>query len=186
VTLIQFILDKLLVTYYYKERVEHNDLLNRAVLKVMKYGAFVFLCFASTAIADNYCTMTNTTVPVYYTNEQIKCKSWWFIPDLLFWSSIAILVILVIVDSLCKDKREQSKFIKKVANEEENYFGRLSNIDRKCWIAEEHYRRKHLGVKTLSDSAFESLCITPGRKYKQQNDPHCYEILANSVYSNKF
>ncbi len=165
---------------------EHNDLLNRTVLKIMKYGAFVFLCFASTAIADNYCTMTNTTVPLYYTNEQIKCKSYWFIPDLLLWSSIAILVILLIFDSLCKDKREQSKFIKKVADEEENYFGRLSNIDRKCWIAEEHYRRKHLGVKTLSNSAFESLCMTPGRKYIQQNDPHSYEILANSVYSNKF
>lgn len=32
-----------------------------------------------------------------------------------------------------------------------NYFSRLSNIDRKRWIAEEHYRRENYGIRTLSD-----------------------------------
>ena len=45
----QYILDKLLVTYYYKEQVEHNDYLNRVVLNILKYGIVSFYLFAAYA-----------------------------------------------------------------------------------------------------------------------------------------
>jgi len=68
---------------------------------------------------------------------------------------LLLLVALFMAEVLWGDTREQSKFINKVAREEENYFGRLSNIDRKRWIAEEHYRRVNYGITTLNDSAME-------------------------------
>jgi hypothetical protein len=67
-----------------------------------------------------------------------------------------------------------------------NYFGRLSNIDRKRWICEEYYCRENYGIQTISDQTFKKLCKTPGRKFKLANDPYTYEILSNLVYMNKF
>lgn len=52
-------------------------------------------------------------------------------------------------------------------NEEvRNYFARLSNIDRKRWIAEEHYIRDKFGIKTISDDCLEKLRVTPGQRYQ--------------------
>ena len=45
------------------------------------------------------------------------------------------------------------------------YFSRLLNIDRKKWIAEEHYRRNNLNISTISDKTFDALRMTPGKRY---------------------
>lgn len=60
-------IDKLLITYYYKERVEHNDFLNRTVLKIVKYGIVIFLMFASVAEMSNYCALVNRERTIEYT-----------------------------------------------------------------------------------------------------------------------
>ena len=59
ILLIQFFIDKLLITYYYRERVEQNDLMNRSVLGVIKYGAVLFLVSGGFAVAFNYCSIEN-------------------------------------------------------------------------------------------------------------------------------
>jgi hypothetical protein len=43
----QFIVDKLLITYYYKQKPEHNDFLNRNFLKALKYSPVIFFCVAA-------------------------------------------------------------------------------------------------------------------------------------------
>ena len=50
VFLIQFILDKILITYFWKEQVIHNDLLNRFTLRIIKYGICIFLYFGGVAL----------------------------------------------------------------------------------------------------------------------------------------
>ena len=52
---LQYVVDKLLITYYYKETVEHNDLMNRTALRIIKYGIAVFYFYGGMAIAANYC-----------------------------------------------------------------------------------------------------------------------------------
>jgi hypothetical protein len=59
VLFVQFFLDKLLVAFYYRERTEHNDTMNRFVLRVLKYGASVFLLASSVQIAANHCMVNN-------------------------------------------------------------------------------------------------------------------------------
>lgn len=47
----QYILDKILVTYYYRQEVNHNDRLSRIVLQIHKYGPVLMLvCGASTIV----------------------------------------------------------------------------------------------------------------------------------------
>ena len=48
---IMFILDKLLITYYHKERVINSDLLDRVTLKISKYAIALFLIFGGISTA---------------------------------------------------------------------------------------------------------------------------------------
>lgn len=84
------------------------------------------------------------------------------------------------------NKRHNQAFISIIEEEEEHYFGRLTNIDRKRWLAEEIYRRKHLGVSSISDETFESLRVTPGKRYSPSQDLPNFEILSNHRYQNLF
>lgn len=63
-------------------------------------------------------------------------------------TSAIILIILPIYH--CFSERAY----KKVAMDECNFYEAISNMDRKRWVAEEHYRRTYLGIKTISDSTY--------------------------------
>jgi hypothetical protein len=59
VLMIQYFADKLLITYYYKENVEQNDLLNRTALVIIKYGCCIYFIFGGLGIALNHCSITS-------------------------------------------------------------------------------------------------------------------------------
>jgi hypothetical protein len=88
--LCQYVIDKLLVTYYYKERVEHNDFLNRIALKILKYGIIVFLFFSSVAMQSNYCSIINSKQVITYFNEYIDCSAYWREPLVLIAAAIIL------------------------------------------------------------------------------------------------
>jgi len=62
-----------------------------------------------------------------------------------------------------------------------NYFERLSNVDRKWWLAEELYLRENYNMQTITDTTFELLRKTEGRDFKLSNDPCNYEILMDEL-----
>lgn len=55
----QFVLDKLFISYVNKERVMHNDLLNRSMLRLLKYAVVLFLYFGGSALEMNHCAVSN-------------------------------------------------------------------------------------------------------------------------------
>lgn len=59
VLMIQYFVDKLLITYYYKEKVEQNDLLNRTALVIIKYGCCIYLISGGLGIALNNCAISD-------------------------------------------------------------------------------------------------------------------------------
>ena len=77
-------------------------------------------------------------------------------------------------------RRRKLKFI----NQEtipggKEYFYRLSNVNRKRWIAQELYWRDNYGYYTISDRTLEALISTKGKASNYTNDPSNYEILMN-------
>jgi hypothetical protein len=99
VLMVQYFLDKLLITYYYKERIEHNDMLNRIALSITKYGISIFLCFGGFAIAMNNCATINTREPLVVVTSNPKCRhdlSWQ--PKVMFYSGLASFIIMVLFD----------------------------------------------------------------------------------------
>lgn len=73
-------MDKLLITYFYKERVEHNDLLNRTTLKLLKYAIFPLCFIGGLAIASNYNSVVNVYPPKHYANEHTLIFNLWAAP----------------------------------------------------------------------------------------------------------
>ena len=154
VLLAQYIIDKLLVTYYYKERVEHNDYLNRWTLKVLKYGIVSFLFFAAFAMHSNYCALNNIEQTIDYMNQFCVCTGWWKEPITLATCSLFCFIFFVAYDlwTIRTSKKSVAEEIRTLAQEEDkSYFSRLSNIDRKRWICHEHFCRKNYGIQTISD-----------------------------------
>lgn len=70
----QYVVDKLLISFYYKERVMHNDILNRSCLRILKYSFVIFFYFAADSMKSNYCSIhNNITDKLLYTNEKFMC-----------------------------------------------------------------------------------------------------------------
>lgn len=69
ILIIQTIVDRLLITYFYRERVEHNDLLNRTALTIMKYALFSLCLVGGLALASNYNSIANVFTPLAYSNQ---------------------------------------------------------------------------------------------------------------------
>ena len=59
----QFIIDKLLITYYFKEHVLHDDLLDRITLRILKYTVPLFFFASGMTIAANEYAFVNNTRP---------------------------------------------------------------------------------------------------------------------------
>ena len=74
---LQFVLDKMLITFYYKERIVHNDFLNRCALRVLKYCVCPFLYFGATALRNNYCTIDREVGAKNYAMQFGDCRKVW-------------------------------------------------------------------------------------------------------------
>lgn len=61
VFLFQYLMDKLLITYYYKEKTVNDDLLNTNVLRIIKYGIILFFLSGASILAANSCAIHNKT-----------------------------------------------------------------------------------------------------------------------------
>ena len=53
VIVLQFCIDKLLITFYFRENPLYNDFLNRVALKILKYAFPLYFFFAGIAVASN-------------------------------------------------------------------------------------------------------------------------------------
>jgi hypothetical protein len=102
----------------------------------------------------------------------------------MFGVGLFYMILIMSVSKFKNSKREQVKFYDELADVEKTYFARLTKSDKNKWVALEHYRRTHLGVKLLTDDVFAKLKKTQGRDYHSVNDPANYDILVNQNYIN--
>ena len=75
---------------------------------------------------------------------------------------------------------DQAKKFENIYGENTNYFARLSNLEKKRWIAEELYYRKYFGIKLLSENILDKLKVmNENERLTISNDPPNYNILSN-------
>lgn len=93
----------------------------------------------------------------------------------MYFFAQVLLLILIFVDVMQSQKRKAD--IMQQIPGESNFFERLSNVDRKWWLAEEVLYRQRFGLYTMTENTFEFLCKTQGKNYKLANDPPNYLLL---------
>ena len=186
VFIFQYVVDKLQITYYWKERVEHNDYLNRSAIRVMQYGIVLFYLFSFYGMAANFCTLHNDqNVHLLVATEFFPCFGYTDTSYVMLGFAGFYFVFLIVL-SYCDDRRNKTKFHDLVNIKESNYFCRISEHDRKRWIAIEYYRRENYGISLLTDAVLEKMKNQIGRDLVKSNDPPSYDILVNSEYGGKF
>ena len=78
---------------------------------------------------------------------------------------------------------DQTKEFENFYGENTNYLSRLSNLEKKRWIAEEIHYRKNFGIKLINEPIMEKLKImNTSEKLAISNDPPNYNILSNLMY----
>lgn len=98
---VQYVLDKILVTYYYKQDVHHNDRLNRVVIQIHKYAPVFFLLWGASTLIQNHCMMTNDLLkPLLFTNQIQSCQHIGYVSLIMFLAAQVLLLGLVFVDFL--------------------------------------------------------------------------------------
>lgn len=90
----------MLITYFYKERVIHNDLLNRSALRIIKYGVAIFFIGSTFILVRNDCTTRNNYETKTQSTEFLKCVGLNRYSILMFSFGLANLVLTILL-SLC-------------------------------------------------------------------------------------
>jgi hypothetical protein len=71
----------------------------------------------------------------------------------MFLVAQILLLMLVFVDVMQR-QRNKMRTIQEIPGES-NFFERLSNVDRKLWLAEEILLRECYGLQTMTENTFE-------------------------------
>lgn len=127
VFLMQFVLDKLFITYFYKEKVMHNDFLNRSVLRLLKYAIVLFLYFGGSAMRQNYCSITNETRYLSFSTELLTCRHTWSEVDMCYCLSLIIAAFFLMnevnLSRVCYSEQPIKKaFFEKLIGGKDEYF----------------------------------------------------------------
>lgn len=162
ILIIQYFLDKLLITYFYKQEVQYNDFLNRNMLRVCKYALVPFFLFGGLALHNNFCSIEREPDHLKYTNQQILCQRMWIQPKVMIVTAPLLFALFVVLDVMMVwyEMEDQKMLNLRTMQGEErwsktSFFSRLNNLARKRLIAEEHYRRTHYNIQMFDDKAFE-------------------------------
>jgi hypothetical protein len=174
------VFDKWLLTFWYREVPEPGDLLDRIVQKLMKYSILVFCLVAGVALSANYCMTVNQAGTLTFANEYLACRSFWGMSAAMVFIGIALLLLLLCIERYFFKIDKMASTVP----ETQSYFQRISNLDRKRWLAEEVYRRQKLNLQLLSDQTFEALCQTPGSDTMYHEPPN-YDPTFNTLYNER-
>ena len=183
-----YIVDKLLITYFYQKPPVYDDKLNTAALSLMKYAP-LFMMFFGYWCMGNKQIFNNQANPLSYSNMPITTDHT-VAPtasvDLpLFIAGFFVLFVVIFTDIFqkclvkCRIMEQESEI--EVDEKLGSYFECLSVIDRKIWLAEEANNSRKLGIRTVGDWTMDKLRSTFGGKKVVKNAPN-YEILANPNY----
>lgn len=86
-------------------------------------------------------------------NQVLSCRKLFAEPEVLQSIAFVLFIVFFFFDSCVGQKGLKSRsFINT------SYFERISDLERKLWIAEEHYRRQNYGIYLMTDATYDQLC----------------------------
>jgi len=189
-----YVVDRFLITYYYRRPPIYDDKLNRAALGFMQAGPvmlmlFGYWCMGNMQIfTDNVHPLTNASVPlttdhnVYPSSSTNQALPMFIVGlvllfGLLFWDFIKPLFSKL---GLAEDD-EDIIVDEKVGS----FYECVSVADRKRWYAEELHAVKDLGISSMGKGSVDRMRSAVGGWRVIKNAPN-YEILSNIKFCQAF
>lgn len=185
-----YIVDRFLITYYYRRPPIYDDKLNRAALGFMQAGPVMLLLFGYWCMGnmqiftDNVKPLMNASVPLttdhkaypsHSTNQALPMfiVGLTLLIGLLFWDFVKPLFKKLGLG----DEEDDIVVDEKVGS----FYECVSVADRKRWYAEELHAVKDLGISSMGKYSVDSMRSAVGGWRVIKNAPN-YEILSNIKY----
>ena len=90
-------------------------------------------------------------------NQIIDCTQWWKLSIAMEIVAGVLFVLLISVEVYNYLRGDEISRFKNLHDGDTSYFNRLSNLDKKRWLAEEVYLRNELGIQITDDYTLERL-----------------------------
>ena len=177
-----YVVDRVLITYYYQRPPIYNDQLNDFALSTMKISPILLLFFGYWAIGNTQifnikvAYLYNTALPIIANHNAL--------PDMnqalpLFISGLFLSFIFIFFRScLRKVRQDKDNEVFEVDQKVGSYFESISVDDRKKLLAEELHAQNKLNINTMGKWATERLRTAIGGQRVIKNAPN-YDLLAN-------
>jgi len=187
-----YIMEKLMVTYYYQRPPMYDEKLNKSALSILRWAP-VFFFFMGYWALGNKQIYENTVRPITYSVAPVNTGHTgapYVGPDLPIFIVALVYLFALIFESLlesclihfkCKDPEEPDEVDEKLGN----YWECVASTYRKKWLAEEIYNSNQLNIRTLGIEAVEKMRTFVGNKRVIRTTPN-YDILSNPVYQTLF
>ena len=187
-----YVVDRILITYFYQRPPIYDDKLNNVALSTMKISPILLLFFGYWAMGNmqifnsKVADITNTVLPIV-TDHSAEPSMNQALP--MFIAGLAISAIFIFTQTfqscLKKAGLGQGNEIFEVDEKVGSYFESVSVDDRKRLLAEELHAQNKLNIHTVGKWATERLRTAIGGWRVIKNAPN-YDILANQSYQQAF
>lgn len=96
---VKYILDKLLVTYFYRQNTNHNENVSKIIFHMLKYAPVLYFVWGGTTLLNNACMVSNTQLkPISYSNKSFICEKFTLNSLTMYVAAMLLLLVLIFVD----------------------------------------------------------------------------------------
>ena len=165
--LVNYIMERLMVIYFYRKPPMLDDELNNRALQMMKWAALLFALngywvFSNRQIFSNDITPKTRASAIEITNHTVF-KLHDDNSQLLLWASIAMALIFVLVEVVnalknCLFTKSKKKELMEI-EDLPNYYAGLYKKDIDTIVKEEANMRQNLGFKKLADDTLDKMYL---------------------------
>lgn len=197
--LVLYCTEKLMLHYAYKQPPMYDERINNNVLSIMTYAPLMFLAFGYWMLTSKQ-LLGNEVYPFENTSDVTRSGHLWTesfsleaynanpgMPLLImFWVFLLGTIFRNYIYKHLANKWASLRVGEFEIDEDlDNYFKTLDDHDRNWSIQEEEYTREVMNMRLLQDETLEKF------KNTQPSGPnmkgvHCYDILANPFYVDRF
>lgn len=96
---------------------------------------------AAYSLQHNACMVENEYKPIDVDNEVVVCDDLWTLPKYIYAIATLIAAALCLNELRLYKNRKITDRFEAFQSEDKTFFSRLSNLEKKRWLAEETYNR---------------------------------------------
>jgi len=188
--LIDYVVEKVCIVYYYKDPPSYDNKLNDAAIYLMKWAPLLmfsvgFWMFSNRQIFENHVELSVESNPVAEKTGHVLFRDITATPAYILFIITLVLFLGLVFRRLISYVLKKTHFLIKINNHIDenlpNYSDALEYDDSMYLMSMERHMRQNYGVKTVMDQTLSRI-VSANPTEKQITGIGVYDILANIRY----